>query len=196
MKNMKTIYFKTIIVLASIANIISCKAQTLPLNTLMENIPQNAYVKDLNNELTPYVGIYKSNYQGNEIALFITKEEDKPTRRMNKNFYRDALIIKYIVKNSSGIILQDTQNMVLNNESYFNIVSMGTRPTLGDVVLGYDGTNCGIGWGKIILKKLNSTQISWDYRPNSLLIDAATCPPSTDKTVYLPVTKDLVFTKQ
>lgn len=38
--------------------------------------------------------------------------------------------------------------------------------------------------------------MSWDYRPNSSLIDSATCPPSSDKIVYLPVTKDLIFTKQ
>ena len=192
---MKTLYLKISIALV-FTLIISCKAQTLPLNTLMENIPQGAYVKDLNNELNPYIGIYKANFQGNEITLFITKEENKPIKRMNKNFYRDALVIKYIVKNSSGAILQDTQNMVLTNQTYFNIISIGTRPALENITLGYDGTNCGIGWGKIILKKLNTTQISCDYRPNSSLIDSTTCPPSIDKTVYLPVTKDLIFTKQ
>lgn len=170
--------------------------QQLPLNTLIENIPSNAYVKDLSNELVPYIGVYKANFQGNEITLFITKEEDKLIQYSDQVFFQDALVIKYIIKNSSGIAVQDTQNMVLNNHSYFNIISMGTRPTLGDIVLAYDGTNCGIGRGKIILKKLNTTQMSWDYRPNSSLIDSATCPPSTDKTVYLPETKDLIFTKQ
>ena len=170
--------------------------QQLPLNTLMENIPPNAHIKDLNNELAPYIGVYKANFQGNEITLFITKEEDRLIQYSDQNFFQDALVIKYIIKNSSGIVVQDTQNMVLNNHSYFNIISMGTRPTLGDIVLAYDGTNCGIGWGKIILKKLNTTQMSWDCRPNSSLIDSATCPPITDKTVYLPETKDLIFTKQ
>lgn len=42
--------------------------------------------------------------------------------------------------------------MALNNQSYFNIISIGTRPTLGDIVLGYDGTNCGIGWENNIKK--------------------------------------------
>ncbi|MBW3522612.1 DUF6705 family protein [Chryseobacterium sp. NKUCC03_KSP] len=193
---MKTIFLKTLIVIVLLISNISCKAQQLPLNTLMKDIPANAYVKDLDNELTPYIGKYKTNYQGNEITLFITKEENRPTKRMNKNFYRDALSIRYIVKNSSGIVLQNTQNMNIGNQTYFNIVSIGTIPALGNVTLGYDGTNCGIGWGEIILKKLNPTQISWEYRPNSLVIDSATCPPSTDKTVYLPVTKDLIFTKQ
>ena len=43
----------------------SCKSQILPLNTWMENTPNNAHLKDLGNELAPYVGIYKANYKGN-----------------------------------------------------------------------------------------------------------------------------------
>lgn len=31
--------------------VFSCKAQTLPLNTYLENLPLNSYLKDLNNEL-------------------------------------------------------------------------------------------------------------------------------------------------
>ncbi|WP_185209324.1 DUF6705 family protein [Chryseobacterium sp. C3] len=193
---MKTIYLKTIAILLML-NTISCKAQTLPLNTLMEDIPSGAYIKDLNNELTPYIGSYKANFEGNEIILFITKEENKPTTRMSKNFYRDALVVKYIVKNSSGIVLQNTQNMNYDpNQKYHTILSTGTRPTQNIIIFNYRGTNCGIGWGSIYLKKLNSTQISWEYEPNDRVIDSATCPPSVDKTIYLPETKDLIFTKQ
>ncbi|MDC8103086.1 DUF6705 family protein [Chryseobacterium sp. Chry.R1] len=191
------IHFKIFLIAGLIINFISCKAQQqYPLNTDYEDIPNNSYLKDLNHELDPYVGKYKANYQGNEIIIFITKVDNKLEKSTHKSYFTDALVVKYIIKNSSGTILQDTQSMVLNNDSYFNIVSIGTRPTLGDIIFIYDGTNCGIGWGKIILKKINSNQISWEYKPNSLVIDAATCPPSTDKTVYLPETKGLVFTKQ
>ena len=193
---MKTFFLKTSVILFIITCVISCKAQILPLNTSLDDIPANAHLKDLNNELLSYVGNYNTNFQGNNIYLFITKVEDKLEKSANKNYYTDALIIKYIVKNPSGIVLQDTQNMVLNDQTFFNIVSMGIRPASGSVTFYYDGTNCGIGWGKIILKKLNATQISWEYRPNSLIVDSVTCPPSTNKTVYLPVTKDLIFTKQ
>jgi hypothetical protein len=73
--------------------------------------------------------------------------------------------------------------MNLNAQSNFNILSMGTMPELGQVALGYDGTNCGVAWGQINLKKLNATQISWDYYPNNSILDEATCPSSTDITV-------------
>ncbi|MBO6183755.1 MAG: hypothetical protein J6O88_03550 [Chryseobacterium sp.] len=191
---MKTIFFKILIVVGLVVNIMYCKAQTLPLNTWVENTPNNAHLKDLDNELVPYIGTYKANYKGNEITLFITKEEDKLIKYSDKQFYKDVLLIKYIVKNSSGIIIQDTQN--INHASYFKITSMGTMPPLEKVAFSYSGTNCGVGWGQIDLKKLNATQISWDYYPNSMILDEATCPSGTDTKVYLPHTKGLIFTKQ
>lgn len=193
---MKTIFFKIISILVLIVNTISCKAQQVPLNTNMEDIPINGYVKDFDNELNPYVGTYKANYKRNEITLFITKEIDRPTKLMNKNFYNDVLSIRYIIKNSSGMILQNTKDMNLNDQTRFKIISMGTMPELGKIALDYDGTNCGVGWGQIDLKKLNTTQISWDYYPNNRILTDANCPPGTDTTVYLPNTKGLVFTKQ
>ena len=188
---MKKINVQLILLIGLIVNFISCKAQTLPLNTFMEEIPSNAYVKDLNNELPPYLGIYKAIYDGKEVTLYITKEDNKLTKVMNKHFYQDALVVKYIVKNLSGLILQDTYNL---SNPKIEIVSMGTDPMQNIVELFYTGTHCNVGWGTIYLKKINSTQISWEYRPNSILTDD--CPPGTDKKVYLPVTKDLIFTKQ
>ncbi|WP_288435993.1 DUF6705 family protein [uncultured Chryseobacterium sp.] len=177
----------------------SCRSQEqyLPLNTLMESIPPNAYVKDLSNELAPYVGVYKANYQGNEIILYITKEDTRPVHYTDQQFYRDALVIKYIVKNSTGAILQNTQNMNFTPDQKFHtIFSTRTRPTQNTIIFNYDGTNCGVGWGDIYLKKINSTQISWEYRPDDMVFTNGDCPQGTDKTIYLPETKDLIFTKQ
>ncbi|WP_332453423.1 DUF6705 family protein [Chryseobacterium aquaticum] len=183
---------KIFLAFALIISSVSCKAQMLPLNTILKNIPQGSYLKDLNNELNPYLGIYVANYQGNEIKLHITKEENKLEKSTDKTYYMDALIIKYTVKNNSGIILQDTQNLT---NSTNKIHSIGIRAYENSVSLYYSGTNCRVGWGKIILRKLNSTQISWEYRPNSTVL-GDDCPANADKTVYLPVTKDLIFTKQ
>ncbi|MFN1216089.1 DUF6705 family protein [Chryseobacterium kwangjuense] len=190
---MNTTNFKIIILLAFLINILSCKAQTLPLNTDMKDIPTGAYVKDLNNELSPYIGTYKANFNGNEITLFIIKEENKPTKRLKKNFFRDALVAKYIVKNSTGTILQDTKN---NNSANIELYSYYTYPSKNTIVLYYSGTNCRVGWGDIYLKKIGVNQISWEYRPDDITLDNTTCPPGTDINIYLPETKDLIFTKQ
>lgn len=194
---MKTIFLKIPVALALIVNVISCKAQVQPLNTKLKDIIPNAYLKDLNNELAPFIGEYISTYQDKTILLHINKENQKLIYSSTKTFYQDVLSIRYIVKNSTGTVLQDTQSMNFSsNQKLFTIYSLGTRPNHNSVMFYYGGTNCGIGWGQIDLKKLNATQISWEYRPNSLVIDEATCPTGTDKKVYLPVTKDLIFTKQ
>ncbi|SDR07094.1 hypothetical protein SAMN05421664_3396 [Chryseobacterium soldanellicola] len=188
------INFKNIILFSFITSITCCKAQTqtLPLNTGVLDIPQNAYVKDLNNELTPYVGTYKASFQGKEITLYITKEENKLVKRANQQFYRDALVVKYIVKNSAGTTLQDTKN---NNLPKIYIYSTKMK-SQNSVVFIYSGTNCRVGWGDIYLTKVNSTQISWEYRPDDIILENSKCPPGTDINIYLPETKDLIFTKQ
>jgi len=192
---MKTI--NTILALICIISAFSCKSQTYPLNTDYDNIPNYSYLKDLNNELNPYIGTYKANFQGKEILLYVVKEENKLVDRIDKKFYRDVLSIRYIVKGPSGNILQDTKNMTFQSDQIrYTIYSMRTRPDIGDLTLSYGGTNCGVGSGKIILKKINITQISWEYRPNDTILDSGRCPAGTDITIYLPETKDLIFTKQ
>lgn len=190
---MKIAYIKTSIIIGLMTGLISCNAQNLPLSTALANIPNNAYVKDTNNELTPYVGTYKSNYGGKEITLFITKEDNKLIDYGDQKFYRDALTVKYIVKNSSGTILQDTKN---NNIPNIDFYSTKIKSTQNSVIFLYSGTNCSVGWGDIYLKKINTTQISWEYRPNDITTTASKCPSNLDTTIYLPETKNLIFTKQ
>jgi hypothetical protein len=171
---------------------IQCKSQQFyPLNTSVKDIPQGGYVKDTNNELVPFIGIYKAVYQGNEITLNISRAEYMLKKRANQSYFMDALIVKYTVKNSSGVILQDTQN---NNSGDF--YSIWSAPEENAVVLYYPGTNCGVGWGKIYLFKKTATQLSWDYHPNDIILDEQNCPGNQDIKIYLPVTKDLIFTKQ
>ncbi|WP_144283640.1 DUF6705 family protein [Chryseobacterium echinoideorum] len=189
MKNTKIITFLFVLV-----NLINCKAQqTYPLDTDYENIPAYSYIKDLNNELNQFTGIYKANYQGNETTLYITKVEHMLKERLTKSYYMDALTVKYTVKSQNGAILQDTQNNTQND-----FYSMMSYPQENGVALYYPGTNCGVGWGKVFLFKINPTQLSWEYRPNSsiFLDKSIECPGNPDTKVYLPVTKDLIFTKQ
>ena len=183
---------KILVTFGLLISFIQCKAQQVfPLNTPLDDIPPNAYVKDLNNELQSFEGVFKSNFQGNEVTLYITKVENKLKESVNKSFYRDALSVTYIIKNSSGIILQNTQN---NND--ITLYSIKTMPQFNAVVLLYSGTNCGVGWGTIYFRKINSNQIYWDYHPNDIILDPQNCPGNQDIKIYLPVTKDLIFTKQ
>ncbi|GAA5092706.1 hypothetical protein GCM10023210_22030 [Chryseobacterium ginsengisoli] len=65
---------KIFLTLMLIMTLMSCKAQNLSLNTAFSTIPNGAYLKDANNELTPYIGTYKANFEENEITLYTTKQ--------------------------------------------------------------------------------------------------------------------------
>lgn len=192
---MKIIYKIALILIA--INTISCRAQqNFPLLTSIDNIPSASHLKDTNNELQSFVGTYLSSYNGNQITLYITKENDKFFDFGDKQIYMDILYVRYIVKNSSNVILQSTQNSVFQSNQLNTIYSQWVIENGNKVVLNYTGTNCGVGWGDIYLKKINATQISWEYRPDDIITTASKCPPTLDTTIYLPETKDLIFTKQ
>jgi hypothetical protein len=194
---MKVTYKRTVLILGLFLSVISCKAQqNFPLLTSIDNIPNMSHLKDTNNELQSFVGTYLSTYNGNQITLYIDKENDKLFNTRGKQIYKDVLSIRYIIKNSSGTILQDTKSMIFQPDSLHTIYSLWVTENGTRVTLNYSGTNCGVGWGKIILKKINATQMSWEYLPNDLVTTASKCPPTLDTKIYLPKTKDLIFTKQ
>lgn len=188
-----------ITLLILMASLIACRAQqqTYPLNTYYEDVPNYSYMKDFDNRLPTYIGTYKATYQGNEITLYITKNDMEliDTRLGGRKYYQDVLHIKYMVKNlATGNILEDTQNFTnLNNE----IISIGTNDLDNNSLsLHYSGTTCGLGSGEIILKKINSTQISWSFQYEALLLIQGECPNHQSIKVYLPKTSNLIFTKQ
>jgi len=181
-----------------VGNLISCNAQQIyPLLTSLDNVPNMSHLKDTNNELQSFVGTYFSTYNGNQITLYISKENDKFFDYGSQKVYIDVLSVKYIIKNSSGNVLQDTKNMLLPADDLkHTIYSIWVTDNGNKAELIYNGTNCNIGFGGIKLKKISATQISWEYRPNDIVTTAAKCPPNLDTTIYLPETKDLIFTKQ
>ncbi|MGG5210216.1 DUF6705 family protein [Chryseobacterium sp. MIQD13] len=193
---MKTIYYQFLVLFIAITTVISCNAQTLPLNTKLKDITTNSYLKDLNNELDSYIGNYQGIFNGSTITLYITKEDHKYFNLDNLKFYQDVLIVRYVVRDSTGSILQNTQNINFTTMKEKNLIhSLGTNPNLGMVVLSYNGTNCDIGWGNIYLKKLNNTQISWRYYAETVTTSSDRCSPSLDKIIYLPEGENLIFTK-
>lgn len=178
--------------------IFSCKAQQeFPLKTDYTQIPNNSYLKDINNELDTYVGNYTANFQDKKITLFIAKQNHMFFDRGKYKYYKDVLSVRYIIKNSLGITLQDTQNDTFQSNQIKNtIYSRWVESDDNKILLYYGGTNCRVGWGDIYLKKINSTKISWEYRPNDIILDSNKCPEGIDINIYLPETKDLIFTKQ
>ncbi|WP_284462470.1 DUF6705 family protein [Chryseobacterium sp.] len=184
------------LIILGIFAVVSCKAQqTYPLNTFPDDVPSGSYMKDLANELAFFTGTWVTSFNGKNITLIITKQEHKMFKapKSTDYHYQDILNVRYIVKNSNGVLLQDNNN-VQNEYDKNAIISMYINNNI--VNFYYTGTHCGIGWGTINLQKTNNTQISWSYEPNVTVLTTKNCPGNPDLTIYLPETKDLIFTKQ
>ena len=100
--------FKTVLfIIVFLFGSVSCHAQEviLPLNTSYMDLPNNAYVKDLENELDQYVGVYKAQFQGKETTLYFEKEVRKQASALKGYYYTDQLNVKFVVKDSTGKVL-------------------------------------------------------------------------------------------
>lgn len=90
-------------------------------------------------------------YEGKQITLYANKVEKKKFDYNNKFYFKDALIIKYIIKDSFGNVLQNT---VDNNDDKRNFISNTVVNSASNQLgLYYTGADCGIGWGNIEVGK-------------------------------------------
>lgn len=67
-------------------------------------------------------------------------------RDLTTTFYQDVLLVKFIIKDSWGTLLQSNSNAQSESDRNF-ITSISTRNN--SVFLYYNGTNCGVGWEKL-----------------------------------------------
>lgn len=176
----------------------ACKAQnTFPMNTFPA--PNGSYIKDFDNELNPYIGIWNTDFNGKRITITITKELKKRFKQpdLTSNHFRDALIIKYSVDEifKSGSTLHIADNFDATSDESNNFIASFAVIEIG-VKFYYTGTNCGVGYGEIILKQKSSNQFNWSFHPVSTIITTENCPPNSDVKIHLPVTDKLIFTKQ
>ena len=184
---MKSLFFIVSLMLS-----FSLKAQILPLNTYYTEIKSGSYLKDLDNILPRYIGTWRANYNGTSIYLTIDNVTKHPSKFGNIGFYNDVLFVRYVIKNSNGVIIQSTLNKIITEA---NIKSIIPRPD-NTIAFTYSGGDCGVGSGRIYIEYVDKTRIKWSYYPESSLIIAGECPQGSDLKVYLPKAEDLIFTKQ
>jgi len=197
MKNI--INFKLALLVLLFLGLVSCRAQqTVAMNDSELDYPANSYFKDLNSELDSYVGSWQGIFNGQIITLSITKHLKRPYELLNKNFFKDALIVKYEMKTPTGHISQSTLNSDFSGSNLDNfIMSVGTNlNSNNEVNLIYTGGNCSVGIGEVKFQKISATQFSWSYYPGTTTRNDIDCPPGLDYKIYLPETENLVFTKQ
>lgn len=194
---MRNNLIKILVLFLSILAIVSCKAQQVyPLNTAWDEPPNGSYFKDLHNELDQFVGTWKANYSDEMITLIVVKEQQQPFSILGKSFYKDQLSVRYKIVNNNGLIVHSTLNNNFTINQDFQFLSVASRQSLNEVTLVYKGGRCSIGLGAVYFKKINATQLQWNYKPEGTVLSDATCPPPVDTRIYLPTTENLIFTKQ
>ena len=186
---------KKIILLILFIATISCKAQQIySLRPTEIDLSQNSYQKDIDNELSDYVGTWKGTWNNREISITFAQIINKYDNVFK--YYRDYLIGRFIVKDSNGTILFDNTNLSDDNAKIQGISfrKYGNKYSL----IYLDPDLCHItGSAKINFTDAAKTKLQWSYSQDSDWIDNDCFYhglPESERPKPLP--NNIILTKQ
>lgn len=170
---------------------ISCTAQTFPLRTFT-GIPENAYLKDTNNELPAYEGTWKGTW--NNRTIFVTFK--KNTNKYNDvlKYYKDNLIGKFKVVDNNGSILFDNTSLT---DDKAKIWGGKFRKVDDKYSLSYVDPDLCFTSGNIRISFTDSTKtkLNWNlYLDSNMITDD--CPYYNTVPFPEALPKEIVLTKQ
>ena len=182
---------KNIFLFVLLSITISCSAQTYPLRTFTE-IPENAYLKDTNNELLAYEGTWKG-ISNNRTIYVIFKKNTYIYDNVLK-YYKDNLIGKFKVLDANGSILFDNTTLPDNNVKIWG----GKFRKLDDKYsLVYNDPDLCNTSGNIIVNFTDSTKtkLNWKFNKGSNMI---TTDCQYYNTIPFPqaLPEEIILTKQ
>ncbi len=182
---MKNIFLLILFVLG-----ISCKAQIYPLRTYTE-IPENAYLKDTNNELADYEGIWKGTWDNKTISIVFKKIVNKYNE--NLKYYKDYLIAKFKVIDMNGNVLFDNINLT---DEQAKIRGGGVKKIDDKYSLMYNDSSLCNTSGVININFTDSTKtkLDWKYFYRNEII-TSDCP-YYNTSIPQPLPKEIILTKQ
>lgn len=184
---------KIILILLMHTVFFSC-AQTYPLNTYYD-VPVNAYIKDLNNDLLPYQGSWVGNWDNKTFLITFMRIKKFQNYDLNKSYYKDVLVGKFKVTDSNGLVIYD--NTLLPNE---NTKIEGLRflmqPTKRYSLYYYDEDLCGMT-GNIYINFASTdlTKLTWRYSDMTDIITEE-CPYYNANPFPKPLPENIILTKQ
>lgn len=183
-----------IILISTLA--MSCKAQIFPLNTSPGDIPDNAYIKDTNNELDKYIGVWKGNWNGK--IVYIDLRKVKFYYDGNHPYYMDKIFGERKIINANSTVEIDRITNFANDGVEFR----GIFPSLvypgKDTILFFPRDMCR-KTATIHITGITSTQMTLKliFDPsyyNENCIHNAYVAQHDDWPINFP--KDIVLTKQ
>ncbi len=133
------------VILIAFLNILSCKSPLITIEDFEDyphDLPDGAYIKDVNNILDKYVGTWNGTYHNKNYEFVVVKYTADYTNNASLNFKEDLLLIRYKITDSLGKVLANTLK-VPNGDKY--IIRGSYLAKSGSYVLSYLGLNgkCG-----------------------------------------------------
>ena len=177
---------------------LSSKAQQIvPVEKTIEymnsgnGIPENVtYLKDVNNVLNKYVGVWKGTYDNKKYEFRITKATEKLGR-----VTEDKLLMRYIITDANGTVIENT--MALLNDNYLVIHGYYIEDNV--YYLNYVGKNGRCGQeGTIhidIVENSNNTKMRLGLQPEFVVLSTKECPNGAAAQI-MPVGRLVTLTKQ
>lgn len=107
-----------ILMVALVLSVISCRAQIIPLEQHEEykatgkEIQDGSYIKDVNNILTKFEGVWKGKYDNKNYEFVIVKNT-----RSFLGIKKDGLLMRYKITDNRGTVIENT--LELPNDSPF-----------------------------------------------------------------------------
>ncbi|MCD1116216.1 DUF6705 family protein [Chryseobacterium turcicum] len=182
---------KNIFLIILLNTTISCTAQIYSLRTFTD-IPENAYEKDISNELPAYEGIWKGVWGNKTIFINFKKITNKYDQHFK--YYRDYLIGKFKVLDSNGNLLFDNTNLT---DDKAKIYGSGFRKTDDKYSLIYIDNDLCFTSGNIRINFTDSTKtkLNWNlYLDSNMITDE--CPYYNTVPFPEALPKEILLTKQ
>lgn len=185
---------KNIILIGLIAlSTLSCTAQIIAVesfNNYSNDLPDGAYIKDVNNVLGKFVGTWKGTYNNNNYEFRIVKYTQD---NINLKYKEDLLLIRYKITDNNNTVIEDTTT--LPNNSLF-VINGDHYEANGTYVLTYQGKNykCGQNGDLYIsIKATNPSKMGLGlYIDGDISVDCLNGPAQQ----ILPTTGGMELTKQ
>ncbi|WP_144282480.1 DUF6705 family protein [Chryseobacterium echinoideorum] len=187
---------KISLLIAILGLILSCKSQTLSLDVLSQcenkpDCPDYVYLKDTNNRLNKFVGIWKGIYtDGRTYEFHFTKKENYGGWFNEK--FKDIIIARVLIKNSNGSVLENTLTTTDQDAMFSGFIF---DKTLNSYQMYYSGNAECNDKGHVYLSFPNPNNLSQMKLVFIQDIDFIVSCPSNYKTV-MPDAKPIMLTKQ
>ncbi len=188
---------KVIILVCIVVFTLSCKAQILPVEKVIDYIenedldmPENiTHIKDVNNLLNKFVGTWEGTFDNKSFELLISKHVS-----IFDGVSEDQLLMKYKIVGANNLIIENT--LTLSNSNTL-VVNGGYLKRNGTYVLQpYSGRNskCGQG-GDLFLQPFGASTMKLFLAPMMELLNAKDCPNGEAAQIF-PVKEAMILTKQ